>query len=414
MSNSQRVPTYTECVATILQQSDAPLTLDEMLEEMHAMREVGAGARTAAGRALTQLFQAVQVSRERFGWLPKLVTGSYIRHPLSDQEVKRGFLMLDELEHAAFFPEFFQNHSHNERSIQVHLLDGPTVNGSAYVERRTWSLHLGNAFATWVDRLGGTGNDSIIIYVDDAERGEYTLRLQPHEMRDLGTLKERNFELAMTAEAVVREDRRQRELIPAWDLAAALLARGVYKPTNPPDEVHAVLYHFSQLALEEGEGYKLDLAQKRRIERLTPHRNDRSHDAVDSAMRFLGWLEQDDDASVESSEDWLDVFAQGDSELADDYGAEEEFCNAYMRYLDRVSLAEPGLDTLSHRDFHLVAAELEYMLALEQEFEDLLPDQVERKLSLADRLLLDPEAISNEDLDIPDSSDYDDPPFWEN
>ena len=89
-------------------------------------------------------------------------------------------------------------------------------------------------------------------------------------------------------------------------------------------------------------------------------------------------------------------------------------CNAYLRYLDRVSMAEPGAETLSHRDFHLVAAELEYMLALEQEFDDLLPDQIDRKLMLAERLLLDPEAISNEDLDIPDNPDYDDPPFWEN
>ena len=411
MADSQRVPSYAECVATILQQADRPLTLDELLDQMSALRELGAGARTAASRALSHLFQAVPVTRERYGWLPKLVTGSYIRHPLSEQEVKRGFLMLDELEHAAFFPEFFQDHARTERNIRINLLDGPSLMGTAYVERRTWSLHLGEEFAHWVDRLGGSGNDCIIIYADDAEQGEYTLRLQPHEMRDLEELKARNFQLAMTAEAIVQEDRRHRALVPTWDLAAGLLARGLYKPTTPPDEVHAVLYHFSQLVLEEGEGYKFEPEQKRRIERLTPHRNDRNHDAVDSAMRFLGWLEKDGD---EPAEDWLDVFAEADLDDIDDFGAEEEYCNAYLRYLDRVSMAEPGAETLSHRDFHLVAAELEYMLALEQEFDDLLPDQIDRKLMLAERLLLDPEAISNEDLDIPDNPDYDDPPFWEN
>ena len=67
---------------------------------------------------------------------------------------------------------------------------------------------------------------------------------------------------------------------------------------------------------------------------------------------------------------------------------------------------------LSHSDFHLLEAELETLVALEQEFGYLLPDQSARKDQLIERLFIDPETLL--DNDLPDYPDFDEPPFWEN
>jgi hypothetical protein len=51
---------------------------------------------------------------------------------------------------------------------------------------------------------------------------------------------------------------------------------------------------------------------------------------------------------------------------------------------------------------------------LEQEFGYLLPEQVQRKDQLIERLFIDPETLLDNDADMPDYPDFDEPPFWEN
>ena len=76
--------------------------------------------------------------------------------------------------------------------------------------------------------------------------------------------------------------------------------------------------------------------------------------------------------------------------------------------------AESMDELLSHTDFHLLEAELETLLTLEQEFGYLLPEQATRKDHLIDRLFIDPETLLDNDADMPDYPDFDDPPFWKN
>jgi hypothetical protein len=79
---------------------------------------------------------------------------------------------------------------------------------------------------------------------------------------------------------------------------------------------------------------------------------------------------------------------------------------------------------LSHSDYHLLEAELETLLGLEQEFGYLLPEQNKRVEDLAERLFIDPESLRDfddsdedfdDDSDKPDA-DFDDnqSPFWKN
>ncbi len=436
MNNTVRSLSYPKCVVEVLRRHEEPLSVDALLGEISKIREVGSGGRSAVYRALKALYQAVPVDADRYGWLTNLLNGSYFRHPLTSQEMDHGYLLLDELEHAAFFPEFFQNYSPIDRRLSVQLFGGPVVHASAYVENRTWSLRLGNEFSRWIEQLGGFGGDNLIIYIDDAAQGLYTLRLQPYEARDIQQIEQRNLRLALSAESIVAGERDAQVPMRTAEIAARLIARGVYSASVPPDELHYVLHHYSGLSYLEDEGYMLDSVRSRRHSQRSigragerqfsgdePEALDRVDSNVNSAMRFLGF--SNEHSSGQSIHDRLDQFAmdaerefqvRGEPNAGDDNDddLDDEFCNAFVRYMERVANSNAVVVPLSHHEFHLIAAELEYMLALEDEFEKLLADQIERKHMLAERLLLDPNALSNDDLDIPDFPDLDDPPFWDN
>jgi hypothetical protein len=100
-----------------------------------------------------------------------------------------------------------------------------------------------------------------------------------------------------------------------------------------------------------------------------------------------------------------------------DYGPEDfedtGTCQDYEEYLEQ--LAESGrlMTPLSHSDYHLLEAELEMLISLEQEFGYLMPDQQTRVDELADRLFIDPDALRSSEQDAADD-DFDGPQFWQN
>jgi len=108
----------------------------------------------------------------------------------------------------------------------------------------------------------------------------------------------------------------------------------------------------------------------------------------------------------------------GSSEEEMDYGPEDfdadpSSCQDYEEYLEQ--LAESGrlAQPLSHSDYHLLEAELEMLISLEQEFGYLMPDQQSRVEELSDRLFIDPDVLRSSEQDAADD-DFDGPQFWQN
>ena len=232
MTNTVQYPSYLDCVADILRQASAPLSVDVLVEQVKSQRPTGKGVRSAVYQALGKLYQAVPVAPGTFGWLSNLLAGQSFRHPLNKIEMQRGNLLMDELEHALFFPEFFQDHQPDGRIVRLHLMGGPTLEVHAAVDQETWALRLGQEFVAWLDQTGGSAYDDLLIRVLDAVSGEYSLRLQPREARQEEEIQERNLQLAHSAEAIVTSDRKSRSAMPVWELAAALVGRSVF--ADPP------------------------------------------------------------------------------------------------------------------------------------------------------------------------------------
>lgn len=421
MAKSGRYPSYTTCVARALSASTEPLSIDALLLTVSRERPLGKGARHEIYRAIRKLYQAVPVAPSQFGWLSHLLQHTTFRHQLSAEEARRGYLLLDELEHAVFFPQFFQDQRADVRRITVELMGGPVLAAELAVERKIWSLRLGVKFAEWIDELGGQSHDDILILVQNAVEGRYMMRLQPRESRDETAIREQNIRLARAAEELVASSRRTDKVMPVWELAALLIGRNLYRSPIPPDDLHMVLHQYSALHLsEDGSGYVLDLRGATKKKKMAALRNPtgpnrRASDPVEDTLA-------DFDTALPASESkdndpvaWLK-----DGKRYFDMESEEDICPDYESYLEAHRMSETTEEALSHSDYHLLEAELEMLLGLEQEFGYLLPEQSQRVDDLAERLFIDLESFRSEIEDYED--DKDDGPdgsddgawFWKN
>ena len=415
MAQDRHYPSYFTCVAEILSNSRTPLSVDALVSRIANRRPVGNGARSAVYQAINRLYQAIPVGHGRFGWLSCLLRDQRFRHPLNRYEIKKGNLLLDELEHAVFFPQFFQAHQPDARLISVELMGGPTLQAHADIEQGTWALRLGRAFVQWVDQIGGTTQDDLLIHVQDAVGGEYGIRLQPKESRQEDQIWNRHAALSRAAELIVSGDRKARKAMPAWELAAALIGQKMYSDDIPPDDMHFVLHEYSRLHFLDDIGY-------------TTERQDKSADESAPLRRDLPPREEKSLKNPFQSlaENWdvdrLEQFFQGSGHAGipqSEWGrsefspldAEGESCEAYQAYLSDLEEYSPGTPALDHMEFHLLEAELEMLVSLEQEFGFLMPEQERRKNELAERLFIDPDFLLGGDWDQDDPGDV---PFWNN
>ncbi len=409
MTNHARYPSYVNCVARVLSNSPQPLSVDTLISHIEHQRPITKGARRAVYRAIGQLFQAVPVTTSHYGWLSCLLQGNTFRHPLTNDEARKGYLLLDELEHAVFFPQFFQTSKPDERKLQIELMGGVTLEAEACIERRTWSLRLGQDFVEWIEQAGGQGRDDILIKANNAIDGHYMLRLQPREIRDNSAIQNRNIQLALMAEEIVSKDRSSRTAMPAAELAARLIGRGFFSETTPADDLHYVLHQYSLLRFRQGQGYSfadddtMFVPDRRNLSGVPRHVADQLTD-----FTIAG--------SDEFNHEWGELLAEmPEGELANEFGdLLESSCASYEAYLDSCRDGDEISEQLSHSDFHLLEAELETLISLEYEFGYLLPEQQARKEQLAEQLYIDPDTLLDDDPDLPDYPDEDESPFWEN
>ncbi len=408
MTTLNRSRRHLDCVSKILSSSTEPLTIDGLVAQVRQQIPIDTPARSTILGMVDTLYQAVPVGATRIGWLSRLLTHNSLRHTLEADELRRGYIMLDELEHAVFFPQFFQDHEPDGRVLTLELFDGDALQAVAAAQQEIWALHAGTPLAEWLDARGALPDDDLIIQVLDAAEGRYLLRLQPREIRDEEGIEARNQALAQAAEEIAEELLHRRALF-TWELVAHLVARGLFRDSLPPDDLHYVLEEYSRLHLVEGEGYELVLGERSQStgpfappasgrgskptgkpidtsagSRLaTPRPAPRPAPPKPLAGRRFPF----------NTNPFLGDSMDSSKRSPFDNQPEEDTCDAYEEYLESFGAAHRMGEPLSHDDFHLLEAELESLVDLEMEFGYLMADQTTRKQELADRLFIDPETL---------------------
>lgn len=394
LSDSQTM-NYSLLISEALQAADAPLAARDLAAHVSGVLPAGEDVETIVRQTVDKVYQAVQISRDEFGWLSNLIDGSIVRHPLTAEEARQGFLLLDELEHAILFPEFFQTHRSSDRILHVELFGGPTIPAEAYIERKTWSLRLGTPFVDWIDEQGGQGRDDLIITANDATRGHYTLRLHPREARDDSLIQSRNVQLTLKAEEIVREARTKNSAMTTWDLAAQLLAQNAYRELVPPDDLHCVLHQYSLLHFDSSVGYILKDEGVGSINSVGNQDLYSGNDGQDS------WTDPKYDLPAKDESNFANV--EGIAVTDEDYG----------RYLDKLFQSGIMDSPFTEQEYRMLRAELDSLIRMERKFGYLLSEQRDRQHNLITCLLIDPTTIGDDQHDYPGSSDGDEPPCVE-
>lgn len=393
-----------DAVKVMLQEAPAPLNIQTLVMGLAADFNVTEDEIASTLRdILADLFQAVEVRGEQYWWLTNVLNGKNVRHPLTDQEATSGFLLLDELEHAVLFPEFFQTHQADDRILELQLFGGPRIPAEAYIENKTWALRLGDQFSEWVELLGGQGSDDLIIMVDDAAAGKYTMRLLPREIRDDNEIQSRNVNLSLLAEDVVRRTCEPNIALHTWDIAAALLASDLFNEMTPPDDMHCVLHQYSMLKFNGKVGYVYDP-------------NDKAPKQTQSTSKTFppfGFSDSTESGSADVATQGKRIDPEKTQELTvmddlfgDRVDADYDY---YVEKLHQIGLVDAPLNK---QDFLLLKAELKALMHIERDCGHLLEEQRLRRHELISYLLIRPETLLD-DSDFPDSQDYDDPPCWE-
>lgn len=283
-------PSFTQLVTQVLQKSDHPLTLDEIMERVERIRPVRTKAprNTIRGAIQNVTLAASPGGRPaRYTWWPRHLAGNAFRQPLAASDLGSGNLAMSEEVWLALWPDFYAGASRSPGDVTLILADGPEVEVRIQhlaTGKPVWGLPATPELARWYQQQGATPEDELIVSVVDVEAWRYAITLARQADRDEPAIATRNQALADVVEDVLRAA--PTSLMYA-DLIPRLIARDAYRDPPPPDPLGDVL--------------RTDL-------RFVGGR----HDIV-LAAKLVGWLERDRDVPPDP---WASPRPRGDRRKA--------------------------------------------------------------------------------------------------
>ena len=235
-------PSYTDLVYEVLKTTGRPLTVQEILEEVHRRRPITSRDPKGTVRyVLTQGRQLVSLGANRYGYLPYLVNGSLLRLPLTeDKPANRPLSYPNELLFA-LWPSFDEAEKRRlVPAVRANLRDGPEISLSIQLlARGIWGSPMPEALCLYLIRNGAAAGDSLLIRVIDSEAGDCEMWFESRWRRDENAITSRNRELADAAYKLISRTQPYGTL--DSNLAVALLGRGFYHSDVVPEPLDWVL-----------------------------------------------------------------------------------------------------------------------------------------------------------------------------
>lgn len=236
MSTTKGKPNYTDLTHQIVRDSETPLTFDEIVRRVSALTPVTTkNPKSTIRNAVSQSRLIAATGDRRYGWMPRLLTGSVLRLTLSDSDLQLKTISLGDELRDALWPTFFENQKRSDRS-PIHLqlpndqvtefpLEGLGV-GSG------WGSTASPKFWSWFKTLKAKPRDHLIFRVLDGMGKLYGVKFQRHAERDEAAITARNDAVVQAALKFLRSRINGAAI---WDICAHLLASGQYRHPVPPD-----------------------------------------------------------------------------------------------------------------------------------------------------------------------------------
>ncbi len=237
---AERKPSYTQLTHDVVHGSSEPLTLDEIIEQVNVLRPITTkNPRSTIRGAVGESRMIVSTGDGRYGWKPRVITGSIIRQTLRESDILMEVLQWSEELKDALWPTFFAKQKYVDRGpVVVTLPNGKTSEFPLeHFYGVTWGSHATSEFWAWFNPLRANAGDHLLFEVVDGEARHYSVTFQKRADRDEETIAERNQLLLELAEKMMN----RQHGAGIWDISTRALASGLYQHPVPPDPLHELL-----------------------------------------------------------------------------------------------------------------------------------------------------------------------------
>jgi hypothetical protein len=232
---TENKPSFTELTYRVVKESLEPLPFDEIMRRVHAITPIM--TRNPKGTIRSAIGQSrliVATGDGRYGWKPRLITGSVIRLTLSQFDLTGEAIQFGDELRDAIWPSFFESQKRSDRTpVNVRLPDGSVTQLPLnFLGPRRWGTLGSPEFWTWFESLGAAPGDHLIFRVLDGDAKLHSIEFQSRVARDEAAIAERNQIVVQVALAFLRS---KAHGAMTWDITTHLLVTGQYRHPVPPD-----------------------------------------------------------------------------------------------------------------------------------------------------------------------------------
>lgn len=240
MARSKNTPSFTELTHQVVRESPEPLPFSEILQRVHAIAPITTrNPKGTIRSAISQSRLIVATGDGRYGWKPRLITGSVLRLTLSESDLAGRAVEFDDDLRDALWPSFFANQKRSDRSpVGVRLPGGGTTQLPLdFLGIGCWGTTGSPEFWAWFKTLKATPGDHLIFRVLDGQARLHSVEFQPRAAREEAAIAERNQAIVQAALTFLRSKHNGAVL---WDITSHLLATGQYRHPIPPDPISEI------------------------------------------------------------------------------------------------------------------------------------------------------------------------------
>ena len=231
---------FTELAHQVVLEAPGPLPFNEILRRVNTIAPITTkNPKQTIRHAISQSRLIVATGDGRYGWKPRVITGSVLRLTLSASDLGGQAIEFDEDLRDALWPTFFEIQKRSNRSpVNVRLPDGNmTQLPLDFLGKGHWGTTGSPDFWVWFKTLSAAPGDHLIFRVLGGEARLYGVEFQPRAARDEAAIAARNQAIVQSALAFIRK---RPYGAAVWDISSHLLATGQYRHPVPPDPLSEI------------------------------------------------------------------------------------------------------------------------------------------------------------------------------
>jgi hypothetical protein len=239
-------PSRAQAIRQAMEQAEKPLSFDQLLAAIRKSLPLDVQGLKAGLNAVSNSYDPEarliqRLAEDQYGWLPKLVIGAVLRHTLTREELKKQVLFFEPELMTALWPAGIR--FGQVEAVDCQLPEGNSMTLMAEMVgekgwRAIWGTRAEPTFWEWLRGQGAQAHDALIFQVEAGARASCRITFERRTAQDAARIQARNAVLADAAFAFVKTHYRD---IPLDDIAARILAQGVYHAPCPPDSLESVV-----------------------------------------------------------------------------------------------------------------------------------------------------------------------------